>query len=352
MKSADRLKIKLSPAAKTFAALARHQWVCFLIATLVGAADFLTGPDLSFGVFYLIPIGILAWWHSSRSVSILALVCAAIWLSVDLASTHHYAQPMAPYWNGLTRLLIFLGLGFALLRIRYLQLRQMELINYIVHDLRNPLTALTTNLESIKGDISEDMPTALGQAVERSLIAAKRMKTLINSILDLARMEDGKMPLDIGAHAVGGMVDQAILETSVYADSKKIQVVPNAEASCDIVQVDQMLTHRVLVNLLTNAIHVSPKGSRINLDVEKANTREIIFAVTDQGPGVPNEYITRVFDKFVQVQLSKTGKSTGSGLGLAFCKYAVNAQQGRIWIENLPNEGARVLVALPTADFV
>ena len=157
MKPADRVKKKLSPAAKTFTNLARHQWVCFLIAGLVGAADFLTGPDLSFGVFYLIPIGILAWWHSLRSVSILALVCAAIWLSVDLASTHQYTQPMVPYWNGLTRLLIFWGLGFALYRIRYLQFRQMEMVNYIVHDLRNPLMAFTTNLESIKGDISEDM---------------------------------------------------------------------------------------------------------------------------------------------------------------------------------------------------
>jgi signal transduction histidine kinase len=249
MKPADRLKIILPPTGKAFALLIRHQWSCFLIAGLVGAADFLTGPDLSCGVFYLIPIAILAWWQSSRSVSILALFCAAVWLFVDLASAHHYAQPMVPYWNGLTRLLIFWGLGFALYRIRYLQLRQMELVNYIVHDMRNPLMAFTTNLESIKADISEDISTAARQGVERGLIAAKRMKTLINSILDLARMEDGKMPLDIGRHAVGDMVDQAIFEISVYADSKKIQVLPKDASPSDLVQADRMLTHRVLVAL-------------------------------------------------------------------------------------------------------
>jgi len=350
MKSADCLKKTRPTAAVALSALAKHQGVCFLVAALIGAADYLTGPDLSFGVFYLIPIALIAWWHSSRSVSIIALFCAAIWLYVDLASTHHYAQPMAPYWNGLTRLLIFWSMGFALYRIRHLQLRQLDLLNYIVHDMRNPLMAFTTNLESIKGDISKDMSPAVWESVERCLIVSKRMKTLINSILDLARMEDGKMPLNIGTFSVGDMVDQAILETSVYADSKKIQVLPTVAAPSDLVLADPTITHRVLVNLLTNAIYVSPKGSCIILNVDKAGTREIVFAVADQGPGVPEEYITRVFDKFVQVQLSKTGKSTGSGLGLAFCKLAVCAQRGRIWIENVPNKGARVLVALPAAD--
>ncbi|UCD81903.1 MAG: HAMP domain-containing histidine kinase, partial [Desulfobacterales bacterium] len=171
-----------------------------------------------------------------------------------------------------------------------------------------------------------------------------------NSILDLARMEDGKMPLDVGTLSVGDIVEHAIFETSVYANSKNIQVLPTIAAPSDLVQADATITHRVLVNLLTNAINVSPKGSCISLNVDKSDTREIVFAVTDQGPGVPKEYITRVFDKFVQVQLSKTGKSTGSGLGLAFCKLAVGAQRGRIWIENVPDKGARVLVALPAAD--
>jgi len=351
MKPADRLKKTRPMATKALSALAKHQWVCFLVAALIGVADYFTGPDLSFGVFYLIPIAVMAWWHSSRSVSIIALFCAAIWLYVDLASTQHYAQPMAPYWNGLTRLLIFWGMGFALYRIRHLQLRQMDLLNYIVHDLRNPLMAVTTNLESIKGDISKDMSPIVGEGVERSLIASKRMKTLINSILDLARLEDWKMPLDIANLSVGDIVDQAILETSVYADSKKIQVLPTVVAPADLVKADATITHRVFVNLLTNAINVSPKNSCIIFNVDKVGTREIVFAITDQGPGVPKDYITRVFDKFVQVQLSKTGKSTGSGLGLAFCNLAVCAQRGRIWIENVPNKGARVLVALPAADF-
>jgi len=351
MKSAYRLKKTRPMAAKSLSALAKNKWTCFLVASLIGVADYLTGPDLSFGVFYLIPIALMAWWHSSRSVSIIALFCAAIWLYIDLASAWHYAQPMAPYWNGLTRLLIFWGMGFALYRIRHLQLRQKDLLNYIVHDLRNPLMAVTTNLELIKGDISKDMSPIVWEVVEHCLIASKRMKTMINSILDLARMEDGKMPLDIANLCVGDMVEQATLETSVYADSKIIQVLPKVAAPSDLVQADSTIMHRVLVNLLTNAINVSPKNSCITFNVDKVGTREIVFAVTDQGPGVPTGYITRVFDKFVQVQLSTTGKSTGSGLGLAFCNLAVCAQRGRIWIENVPTKGARVLVALPAAEF-
>jgi len=351
MNSADHLKKTWPITEKALPALAKNKWVCYLAAALVGAADYLTGPDLSFGVFYLIPIASIAWWHSLRSVFIIALLCAAVWLFVDLETSHHYVHRMAPYWNALTRLLIFSGLGVALYRIRHLQLRQMDLLNYIVHDLRNPLTAFTTNLESVKGDIREDMSPAVWQGIERCFIAAKRMKTLINSTLDLARLEDGKMPLAIGTPSVGELVDRAILETSEYAEIKNIQVFPTVAAPSDLVQADAAITHRVLVNLLTNAISLSPKGACIALNVEKTAAHEIVFALTDHGPGIPKEYIGRVFDKFVQVQLSKTGKSSGSGLGLAFCKLAVSAQKGRIWIENVPNKGACVHIALPAADF-
>ncbi|MEJ2169506.1 MAG: HAMP domain-containing sensor histidine kinase [Desulfobacterales bacterium] len=299
MMSAARLKKTRPMAAKALPALAKHQWVCILAVALVGAADYLTGPDLSFGVFYLIPIALIAWWHSLWSVTIIALLCAAVWLFADLASVHHYAHPMAPHWNGLTRLLIFWGLGVALYQIRHLQLRQMDLLNYIVHDLRNPLMAFTTNLESIKGDLSKDMSPAVWEGVERCLIAARRMKTLINSSLDLARLEAGKMPLAIGTPSVGDLVDRAILETSEYAELKNIQVLPTVAEPSDLVQADATITHRVLVNLLTNAVNMSPKGSCITLNVDKANMHEIVFAVTDQGPGIPKEYGTKRHRQFV-----------------------------------------------------
>ena len=350
MKSAER-PIKAPPT--TVAAIrfqARHQWVGFVAAALVGTADYYTGPDLSFGVFYLIPIALMAWWHGLRPVSIMALYCAVIWLFVDLTNTRPYAQPMAPYWNAFTRLLIFWMMGFALHRVRHLQLRQIDLLNYIVHDLRNPLMAITANLETITVDLNEEVSPDAKAGVERCRIGAKRMKTLINSILDLARIEDGKMPLDIRASAVGDLVDQAILKTSVYAESKGVRVQSEVASAAGDVLADPEITHRVFVNLLTNAINVSPKESRIRVSADKATSNEVVFAFTDQGPGVPENYITRVFDKFVQVQLRHAGKSTGSGLGLAFCKLAVRAQSGRIWIENGPDRGASVLVALPAVE--
>jgi len=175
------------------------------------------------------------------------------------------------------------------------------------------------------------------------------MGTLINSLLDLARLEEGRMPLDLEALPVSGVVHKAIYETSAFAQSKNIEIQDVVLADPAFVKGDATVLHRILVNLITNAIKVSPESTSIQVRAEHRNSDEIVFVVLDHGSGVPQEYASRVFDKFVQIQLRKSGVATGTGLGLAFCRAATVAQNGRIWIENVANNGASVFVALPAA---
>ena len=106
---------------------------------------------------------------------------------------------------------------------------------------------------------------------------------------------------------------------------------------------------RVLVNLLSNAIKYSPAGAVVTLAASSPHPRRVVLAVTDHGPGVPRAWLKRAFDKFEQVGARKAGAAVGSGLGLAFCKLAVAAQGGRIWMESEPGVRTVVSVELPVA---
>ena len=335
---------------KILATTARPSWLPFALAAVIGVLDFFTGPDLSFGIFYLLPIIVVAWWYNTRRIGIIIAIAAIIWLSADLGGGHNYAHPLCPYWNALTRLGIFLIVGFAIHFARHLHVRQMDLVNYVVHDLRNPLMTFTNTLEIIAENDGKESSPSVREYVELCRVASYRMGTLIDSMLDLARLEEGQLPVDLKILSVSNVVQRAIYETTLFAQSKNITIREEIKRDAKPVRADAVILHRILVNLLTNAISVSPKNTTIRVKVEDRESDTVVFAVVDSGPGIPHEYVSRVFDKFVQIQMRKSRRSTGFGLGLAFCRLATIAQHGQIWIENIANNGASVFIAFPAAE--
>ena len=323
-------------------------WILFVLIAFIGLLDYATGPNLSFGIVYLLPISMAAWWKPKRWIAAICLACAATWLIADLASHTLIAQPALHFFNALTRLGIFLVVGFTLHQARNFQLRQMDLFNYVVHDLRSPLTAFSTSMELLAETLDSDPEQR--KYLGHCQTAVQRMHTLINSILDLARLEEGRMPVQLERIPVADAVHRAMQETSLFAQNQKVELHEEIESPDITARGDPVILHRILVNLLTNAIKVSRPGDRVRLKAERRIPAEIVFSVIDSGPGIPPEYITRVFDKFVQVQLRKSGVSTGTGLGLAFCRLAATAHRGRIWIENIAANGACVRLALPVAN--
>ena len=110
---------------------------------------------------------------------------------------------------------------------------------------------------------------------------------------------------------------------------------------------DAALLGRVLVNLFSNALRYSPKGSTISVDVRPINGGELQIIISDQGPGIPSKWRRKAFEKYRQVQARKEGSAVGSGLGLAFCRMAIEAQNGRIWLESAQPSGTSVFMTLP-----
>jgi signal transduction histidine kinase len=320
----------------------------FALAILLSLFDYLTGPELSFSIFYLIPVSMISWLAGRRCGIVMSITSGLLWFAVDSLSGHSYSHPAVPYWNAAVRLGFFLIVTFAVAALRSAEERREELGHFIVHDLRAPLSNVMTGLQTLQeigGDTQDKTQTDL---VVMCLISCRRMLTLINSLLDLAQLESGRMALVQSDQDVQALVDASLQQVAVWAERNRVTLASHLDPGVSTVYADPMMTVRVLVNLLSNAIKFSKPGSVVTVRAAPAEADKIAFSVIDQGQGIPQAWAGKVFDKFVnKADTRKVMGSVGSGLGLAFCRLAVEAQGGRIWLESEEGKGTTVTFTLP-----
>lgn len=218
-----------------------------------------------------------------------------------------------------------------------------EFLHSITHDLRNPLGSAMGFIEILmKGSAGGPLPDIqknMVASVQRSL---RRQMTLINNILDIAKMESGNFPLSLHPSSLGEIAGKSLDILQSLHEQKKISVAVKAEG-VGPVAVDPDLIERVFTNLLGNAIKYTPAGGAITITVTDEG-KTLLCAVEDTGPGIPAEFLERVFKKFEQVTGQKKG---GTGLGLTIAKYFVERHRGRIWAESAPVQGARFCFQIP-----
>ena len=327
-----------SPVLVTGAALA--------LVGLLGVVDYQTGWEYSFSVFYLLPIFLAAWVGGLVAGLLVSLASAATWLAADLLWDYHL-HVSAAYWNATVRLGFFVIVTAALSSLRAARERREELFQFIVHDLRSPLSNVMAALRLLPKQAANAGNDEETDLVGIGLTSAQRMLTLVDSLLDVPRLESGKLPLERRGVPVAELVSGAVAQVSLLARLKRVSVAVGADDEVDTVYADSHLTSRVLANLLSNALKFAPSDSTVHVRTRRLDTDEAAFSVRDEGPGVPGEWAGRVFDKYGQVTARKAGGSVGSGLGLTFCKLAVEAQGGRIWLESEEDEGMTVTFTLP-----
>lgn len=324
--------------------------LCLGSILFLGFIDYLTGAELSFSIFYLLPVSLAAWLMGRTAGISFSIAGAVMWLVADLMAGHIYSHPATPYWNTITRLGFFLIVTQILTGLRSAWERQEELGQFIVHDLRSPLSNIMTGMLILKETASEQLDETQQDLIEMSIISGNRMLTLINSILDLARLERGNIPLKLEEINIIEMVKSSLEQVKVWAQRNNVNLDSNIDEDARVVYADTQLCLRILVNLLSNAIKFSPSGANVSIKVSPMKPGFLIFRIIDQGKGISPEWTEKVFDKFVQVDAHKTGKTIGSGLGLAFCRLAVVAQGGRIWLESQEGMGTTVLFTLPVSS--
>ncbi|MBZ0298550.1 MAG: HAMP domain-containing histidine kinase [Anaerolineae bacterium] len=318
-----------------------------VLIVLIGSADYLTGSELSFSVFYLIPIVMLTESVGSRAGIAASVASAIIWLLADLSSGRAYSSSAIPFWNGAVRLSFFLIVTVTLSSLRTARSQQEELSHFIVHDLRSPLSNVLTGLHYLLDMDDGSLDAGQQDLVRLGIASCNRMMSLINALLDVAKLEHGRMKLAVQETQVQALFDEALGQVSAMALHGKVNVTSEIDAGAETVLAESDATVRVLVNLISNALKYSPKNTVVTLRAAPAANQMVTFSVTDQGPGIPPEWKDRVFEKFAQVEARRQGLAVGSGLGLTFCRLAIEAQGGRIWLDSVVGQGTTMTFTLP-----
>lgn len=315
-----------------------------LFVGFIGCLDYLTGYELAFSIFYLIPISIVAWFVGKNAGITVSLVAMVAWLLADLLTGHTYSIPSIPYWNALVRLGFFLIVTYILTGLHLAQKRREELNQFIVHDLRSPLANIVGGLELLQEILSERDNNAPKELLEMCSSSSHRMLMLINSILDLAQLESKQMSLELTHISVKHLIEQSMREVGMWARRSNISLVFKHDENINTIYADPIITTRIMINLLSNALKFSKPESVVSIQTAVVENNMVAFSIADQGRGISPELIGKVFDKFTGSNLRLRG---GSGLGLTFCQKAVEAQKGRIWIESQVNVGTIVTFTLP-----
>ncbi|HJX63134.1 MAG TPA: hybrid sensor histidine kinase/response regulator [Polyangia bacterium] len=235
------------------------------------------------------------------------------------------------------------------LQASYDKLREGErlrdsLVHMIVHDLRSPLTAISAYLQLFGQEAKEKLGAETQEDIASAMHATRNMVRMINEILDVSKMEAQMMKLDLRECDLVQVVEQILDDLKSLVGARHLAFErPAAPAR---VLADQEIVSRIVQNFLANALRFAPADGEIRVGIV-AETEHVRIFVADTGPGIPPDFRESIFDKFVQLDGSALPRNRSTGLGLAFCKMAVEAHGGRIGVDSEMGKGSNFWFTLP-----
>lgn len=225
--------------------------------------------------------------------------------------------------------------------------RQKDLLtNALVHDLRQPLTAVISGLSSVALD--PDVPASTQELVEIARSGADELLGMVNDLLDINRLEGGRPLAEPRPTDLAKTIRSGVNRVAGLARERGQQLTVDLEDGLPGVIGDPERLSRVVTNLVGNAIKYTPDGGSIHVHAASDDGRGgVVVSVSDTGPGIPAESREAIFDKFATLQPNASGARTSTGLGLTFCKLVVEAHGGRIWVDCPPGQGSTFAFSLP-----
>jgi PAS domain S-box-containing protein len=232
--------------------------------------------------------------------------------------------------------------------IELAQLRE-DMMHMLVHDLRSPLTVLQGSLDMILRAIKSEKYDKVGVMAQMARRGSDRMLRMVNELLDISKLESGELPIHPERVEPATLFKDVVTRLNPLIREAHVAITLETAQALPPLYVDAKLVERVLHNLVDNAIKFTPDYGDIQLWAreDSEHTDRLLIGVADTGPGIPPEERPHLFEKFQQT--SVTGRRVGTGLGLPFCKLAVEAHGGEIWIESEVGEGSTFIMRLPTA---
>lgn len=256
-------------------------------------------------------------------------------------SIHWRSLPVIEEGEALSRLIVLRDIT----EERLLEKMREDLIHTMVHDLRSPLASISITLDLLNMYLGEAKEAKISRALKRAQTSSEHMLSIVNAILDISRLESGRVDLAYSTVTFTSIIDPVLEMHLPLTLEKQLQITRHFSADLPLIEVDAALIERVMQNLVGNAIKFTPAGGTIQIEAQP-QADCLLVSVIDSGPGIPKTVQNRLFQKF------STGDhpQRGSGLGLAFCKMAVEAHQHRIWLAHSSSAGSTFQFTLPLAD--
>ena len=232
-----------------------------------------------------------------------------------------------------------------LTRIRQVETTRREFVSNVSHELRTPLAAVRVMAETLESGALEEREVAR-DFVRRIQGEIDRMNSMVEDLLELARLEGGQAMLDTAPVDLGSLMEDVRAQYRAQADAKSIKVGISVEESLPGVLGDEEKLRQVLSNLLENALKFTSVEGEITLSA-RVEPRAITVSITDNGVGIPEEHLPHIFERFYKVDRSR--RDGGTGLGLAIVKHIVQAHGGEVWVESREGGGSSFSFSLPAA---
>ncbi len=231
-----------------------------------------------------------------------------------------------------------------------LDLMKSKFVANVTHELRTPLVAIQKSisllLSKTAGEVSSTQEEFLALA-ERNL---KKLSRLIDDLLDLAKLEAGRMQVKPAPTAIGSVIKDAVMSLDAWANTKSIKIEDRVQDGLPNVNIDAQRIGQILSNLIGNAIKFTPHGGGIVVEAVSNNMKEIEVSVQDNGPGISKEDLDKVFDRFYQTGERSLTDISGTGVGLSIAKEIAELHGGKIWAESEKKQGAKFIFTLPIGE--
>ena len=221
-----------------------------------------------------------------------------------------------------------------------------DLTAMIYHDLRSPLANIVSSLDVLFSMVPDDEKETVQTILRIAENSTDRIQRLVSSLLDVNQLESGQPVADQKVVDTIPLIEKAVLDVEPVARGRRQTVSTTLPKELSPIWVDEDMARRVLINLMENAVKYTPPGGRIEIGAS-AEDQWVHLWVKDNGPGIPAGEQERIFDKFTRLRGSN--KSSGLGIGLAFCRLAVVGHGGKIWVESEPGKGSVFHFTFPVA---
>ncbi|MBP1762520.1 MAG: integral rane sensor signal transduction histidine kinase [Firmicutes bacterium] len=217
----------------------------------------------------------------------------------------------------------------------------------MAHELRTPLASIKEGTNLLLNHIGEDFKEKRKEVLTIIAEESNRLTDLVNSLLDLSKMEAGMIALNLEKSNIGSLINQAAFGIGPLAMTKNVSIKLEIPQDLPYVKMDEERILQAFRNLIGNAAKFTPEGGQITISAQPMASGGVKVSVADTGPGIAKEDLTAIFDKFQQGTMTDYNKIKGTGLGLAIVKHIINAHGGKIWVESEFGHGSTFIFLLP-----